>query len=52
MICWMDESRPLTVGGKYAIKHTTRTARAVVRGLQYQIDVNTLHRNEAATELG
>ncbi|WP_033343715.1 sulfate adenylyltransferase subunit CysN [Catenuloplanes japonicus] len=51
MICWMDESRPLTVGGKYAIKHTTRTARAVVRGLQYQIDVNTLHRNEAATEL-
>ncbi|MDR7280674.1 sulfate adenylyltransferase subunit CysN [Catenuloplanes atrovinosus] len=51
MICWMDESRPLTVGGKYAIKHTTRTARAVVRGLQYQIDVNTLHRNEGATEL-
>ncbi|MDP9797861.1 bifunctional enzyme CysN/CysC [Catenuloplanes nepalensis] len=52
MICWMDESRPLTVGGKYAIKHTTRSARAVVRGLQYQIDVNTLHRNEGATELG
>ncbi|MFI5845869.1 sulfate adenylyltransferase subunit CysN [Catenuloplanes sp. NPDC051500] len=51
MICWMDETRPLTVGGKYAIKHTTRTARAVVRGLQYQIDVNTLHRNEGATEL-
>ncbi len=51
MICWMDESRPLTVGGKYTIKHTTRTARAVVRGLQYQIDVNTLHRNEGATEL-
>ena len=27
MICWMDESAPLRVGGKYAIKHTTRTAR-------------------------
>ena len=33
---------------KYAIKHTTRTARAVVRGLQYRLDVNTLHRDETA----
>ena len=51
MICWMDESQPLRVGGKYAIKHTTRTARAVVRGLQYRLDVNTLHRDEDAPEL-
>jgi bifunctional enzyme CysN/CysC len=52
MICWMDESAPLRVGGKYAIKHTTRTARTVVRGLQYRLDVNTLHRDEQAPELG
>jgi sulfate adenylyltransferase subunit 1 len=52
MICWMDESSPLTVGRKYAIKHTTRSARAVVRGLQYRLDVNTLHRDESATGLG
>jgi bifunctional enzyme CysN/CysC len=51
MICWMDETRPLTVGGKYTIKHTTRTARAIVRGLQYRLDVNTLHRDETATGL-
>jgi bifunctional enzyme CysN/CysC len=51
MICWMDESKPMTVGGKYTIKHTTRTARAVVRDLNYRLDVNTLHRDEAATEL-
>ena len=51
MICWMDESAPLRVGGKYAVKHTTRTARAVVRGLQYRLDVNTLHRDETAAEL-
>jgi bifunctional enzyme CysN/CysC len=51
MICWMDESRPLTVGAKYAIKHTTRAARAVVRGLQYRLDVNTLHRDDSATSL-
>ncbi|HEY2793995.1 MAG TPA: sulfate adenylyltransferase subunit CysN [Micromonosporaceae bacterium] len=51
MICWMDETRPMTVGGKYAIKHTTRTARAVVRDLNYRLDVNTLHRDETANEL-
>jgi bifunctional enzyme CysN/CysC len=51
MICWMDETRPLTVGAKYTIKHTTRVARTVVRELNYRLDVNTLHRDEAATEL-
>src|SRR3954462_13017549 len=51
MICWMDETAPLRVGGKYSIKHTTRTARAVVRGLQYRLDVNTLHRDETADQL-
>jgi bifunctional enzyme CysN/CysC len=51
MICWMDETAPLRVGAKYAIKHTTRTARTVIRGLQYRLDVNTLHRDETAPEL-
>ena len=51
MICWMDESQPLRVGGKYLIKHTTQTAKTVVRGLQYRLDVNTLHRDETASEL-
>ncbi|GIE83631.1 sulfate adenylyltransferase subunit CysN [Actinoplanes regularis] len=51
MVCWMDESAPLRVGAKYTIKHTTRTARTVVRGLQYRLDVNTLHRDDAADGL-
>jgi len=51
MLCWMDESAPLRVGGKYSIKHTTRTARTVVRGLQYRLDVNTLHRDDTADQL-
>ncbi|MEV6629679.1 sulfate adenylyltransferase subunit CysN [Actinoplanes sp. NPDC051470] len=52
MICWMDETAPLSVGSKYLIKHTTRTAKTVVRGLQYRLDVNTLHRDESADSLG
>jgi bifunctional enzyme CysN/CysC len=51
MICWMDETRPMSIGGKYAIKHTTRSARAVVRDVNYRLDINTLHRDEAAMEL-
>ncbi|WP_083283568.1 sulfate adenylyltransferase subunit CysN [Humibacillus sp. DSM 29435] len=51
MICWMDESAPMRVGAKYSIKHTTRTARTIVKGLQYRLDVNTLHRDEEANEL-
>ena len=50
-ICWMDESATLTKGRKYGIKHTTRWARAMVKELDYRIDVNTLHRDETAQEL-
>ena len=52
MVCWMSEGPPLRAGAKYAIKHTTRWARAAVQDMQYRLDVNTLHRDEAATELG
>ncbi|MFG1776280.1 sulfate adenylyltransferase subunit 1 [Micromonospora sp. NPDC049051] len=52
MVCWMDETRPLQVGGKYAIKHTTRSARAIVRALHYRLDINSLHRDESAGGLG
>jgi len=52
LICWMDESTPLTPGRRYALKHTTRSARAIVKELQYRLDVNTLHRDESAQSLG
>ncbi|WP_029252976.1 sulfate adenylyltransferase subunit CysN [Paraoerskovia marina] len=52
MICWMDESAALVPGKKYAIKHTTNWARAVVKGINYRVDVNTLHRDEDATQIG
>ncbi|HQY34795.1 sulfate adenylyltransferase subunit CysN [Actinotalea sp.] len=50
MVAWMTD-RPLVAGQKLVVKHTTRSCRAVVRALQYRIDVNTLHRDEAATSL-
>jgi len=52
MVCWMSETAALSPRTKYGIKHTTRSARAMVKDLQYRLDVNTLHRDETATELG
>jgi len=52
MVCWMSESSVLEAGRKLVVKHTTRTAKVVVRELQYRLDVNTLHRDETAERLG
>ncbi len=51
MVCWMDESAPLKEGRKYVIRHTTRSARTIVKGLQYRLDINTLHRDTDADRL-
>ncbi len=45
MICWFN-AKPLQVGGKYLIKHTSRDARCEVKKVSYKIDINTLHRME------
>ncbi|USQ79876.1 GTP-binding protein [Ornithinimicrobium faecis] len=49
-VCWMT-TKPLRAGAKYLIKHTTRTVRTIVKDVNYQLDVNTLHRNQEADEL-
>ena len=51
MVCWMSEAAALRARDKLAIKHTTRSARALVKNVQYRLDVNTLHRDEAADAL-
>jgi sulfate adenylyltransferase subunit 1 len=51
MVCWMSDEFSLSPRSRFVIKHTTRTAKAVVRDLTYRLDVNTLHRDETANEL-
>jgi bifunctional enzyme CysN/CysC len=43
-VCWMD-SRPLQAGRRYAIKHTTREAAAIVEAVLDRTDVHTLERS-------
>lgn len=45
MVCWMSQ-RPLQLNGKYAIKHTSRSGRCIVKDIRYKVDINTLHRLE------
>jgi len=44
MICWFNE-KALQLSGKYALKHTTREVRVVIKSIQYKMDVNTLEEN-------
>lgn len=50
MLCWMDE-HPMQVARKYLIKHTTNTVKAVLSKLQYKVNINTLDKDDTATEL-
>jgi sulfate adenylyltransferase large subunit len=49
-VCWLSE-RPLRPGGRYAIKHTTRSATAVVDELGDRVDVHTLERAPSPEQL-
>ncbi len=50
MICWMSPT-PMRPKQKLAIKHTTKTARTIIKEVQYRLDVNSLHRDPDAGEL-
>ncbi len=49
-VCWMAEA-PLRAGGRYALKHTTSTVRAIVDGVSDRLDVATLEAIPGPAEL-
>lgn len=51
MICWMNDKK-MMLRGKYTIKHTSQTARCVIKDVKYKIDINTLHRIQDDKEIG
>ncbi len=51
MVCWLGDHTKLAAGNKYAIKHTTKWARAIVNDVRYRLDINSLHRDESADTL-
>jgi len=51
MICWMNDKKMIP-RGKYTIRHTSQTARCIIKEVKYKMDINTLHRNEDDLEIG
>ncbi|MGI5132083.1 adenylyl-sulfate kinase [Pseudonocardia sp. CA-107938] len=51
MVCWLTDRSELTVSARYLLLHTTRATRALVRSVEYRLDINTLHRDEQAAGL-
>ena len=51
MVCWMNEKK-MVKGGKYALKHTTKDTRCMIKDVKYKLNINTLHRNEEDLEIG
>jgi sulfate adenylyltransferase subunit 1 len=43
LVCWMD-SKPLQAGSKYLLQHNSRVVKAVVKDIEYKLDVNTLEK--------
>ena len=41
LVCWLNH-RPLNVGGKYIIRHTTDETRAVIKDVHFKVNINTL----------
>lgn len=48
-VCWMSERTGMAPGGRYAIKHTTHAARAVVETIAARLDINELSEAPAAS---
>ncbi|MGC8822992.1 MAG: sulfate adenylyltransferase subunit CysN [Bacteroidales bacterium] len=42
MMCWLNE-KPMQVGNKYYLRHTTTGMRCIVKEIVYKVDINTLN---------
>jgi len=49
-ICWMNQ-KPLQQGARLILRQTTKECRAILKRIQYKIDINTLHRIEDVSVL-
>ena len=43
VVCWLDK-KELNEGNKYFIQHKSKTLKAIVKEIEYKIDVNTLEK--------
>ena len=52
LVCWFSERSALRPGQQLILRQTSRSVVTSVEVLEYRLDINTLHRDETATQLG
>ncbi len=50
MVCWLNPKGPKP-RMKYLVRHTSNEAKAIIKEVQYKLDINTLHRDEENIEI-
>ncbi len=51
MVCWLSE-KPMVMGGKYVIRHTTSELRGIIREVDYKVNINNLNENKEDKSVG
>ncbi|MGF6880997.1 bifunctional enzyme CysN/CysC [Nocardia sp. GAS34] len=51
MVCWFSDSTVLRPGAEYSVRTAAQSTRVRVTGLDYRLDVNTLHRETGSQSL-
>lgn len=51
MVCWLNE-KPMILGGKYIIRHTTSELRGIIREVDYKVNINNLEENREDKSVG
>jgi len=40
-VCWLN-TKPLSIGGKYIVRHATDETQAIIKDIRYKVNINTL----------
>ena len=51
MLCWFNRIGP-QIRSKYTLMHTSNEVKAMIKQIQYKLDINTLHRNHDVQDIG
>lgn len=50
IMCWLN-NKPVNPSSKYILTHTSKDVKAIIKEINYKIDINTLHRIENDKDL-
>ncbi|MBN2609963.1 MAG: sulfate adenylyltransferase, partial [Bacteroidales bacterium] len=51
MICWLNE-KPMRLGGKYNLKHTSKDVKCIVKDVNFKVNINNLEKNFEDRNIG